>query len=102
MRGQSGAELLASYEANARTAIATLETLRGNSSPIDLGDLVTYTLGTIANAYSFDHFTHLRADIFGPLGSSPSPSRRWSTASPDSRAYSMRWDFSEMSGRKNS
>ena len=68
MRGQSGPEVLAGYEANAPGAIATLETLRGNETPIDLGDLGTHPLGMIANAYSFDHFTHLRADIFGPIG----------------------------------
>ncbi len=68
MRGQSGEDVLAGYEANAGNAIPTLETLRGNETPIDLGDLGTHPLHLIANAYSFDHFTHLRADILGPIG----------------------------------
>ena len=68
MRSRSGAEVLAAYQEHAGNAMAGLEGLRGNDTPIDLGDLGTYPMGMIANAFSFDHYTHLRADIFGPVG----------------------------------
>ena len=68
MRSMSGADVLAAYQAHAENAMTGLESLRGNDSPMDLGDLGTYPMGMIANAFSFDHYTHLRADIFGPVG----------------------------------
>ena len=68
MRSMSGGEVLAVYQEHAGNAMAGLEGLRGNDTPIDLGDLGTHPMGMIANAFSFDHFTHLRADIFGPIG----------------------------------
>ncbi len=68
MRSMSGTEVLAAYQEHAGNAMAGLEGLRGNDTPMDLGDLGTYPMGMIANAFSFDHYTHLRADIFGPIG----------------------------------
>lgn len=52
----------------AATTVDGLDPTAANDTPMDLGDLGTYPMGMIANAFSFDHYTHLRADIFGPVG----------------------------------
>jgi hypothetical protein len=35
---------------------------------VPLGDLGTYPAALLPTAYSFDHYTHIRADLFGPRG----------------------------------
>lgn len=38
-----------------------------------LGDLGTYTASVVPNAFVFDHYTHLRADLCAPRGPRPHP-----------------------------
>jgi uncharacterized protein (TIGR03083 family) len=76
-RSWSPTQVLDDYEtvsAKALDALGHLETLEVE---IPLGDLGTYPAWLLANAYAFDHYTHIRADLFaprGPLTGSPPPS----------------------------
>src|ERR1022692_800376 len=63
-----------------RRGPATLERLAALESQdfeLALGDLGTYPAFVLPNAFSFDHYTHIRADLFaprGPLTDQPPPS----------------------------
>src|SRR5580704_6720457 len=67
-RGWSAADVLADYEAVSKTALDRLAELAGLDGELSLGDLGTYQLAMLPSAYSFDHYTHIRADLFAPRG----------------------------------
>jgi uncharacterized protein (TIGR03083 family) len=76
-RDWSAADVLADYETVSKTALDRLSELAGLDGELPLGDLGTYRLAMLPSAYSFDHYTHIRADLFaprGPLTSEPPPS----------------------------
>lgn len=76
-RSLSPAELLADYESVSEAAMPILDSLDGQDFEIPLGDLGTYKAGTVPTAYSFDHYVHIRMDLFaprGPLAGEPPPS----------------------------
>ena len=76
-RDWSAAEVLADYETVSKTALDRLSELAGLDGELPLGDLGTYRLAMLPSAYSFDHYTHIRADLFaprGPLTGEPPPS----------------------------
>jgi uncharacterized protein (TIGR03083 family) len=68
LRDQPAAELLADYRALGDQAIVGLEGLQGVEEPMDLGDLGTHPMHLIANAFAFDHYTHIRVDVLAPGG----------------------------------
>jgi uncharacterized protein (TIGR03083 family) len=61
-------QVLADYRELGGRAIDALAGLQGNDAPIDLGDLGTHPMHLVANAFSFDHYTHIRADLLAPRG----------------------------------
>jgi uncharacterized protein (TIGR03083 family) len=61
-------DVLGEYRALGEQAIAALEGLQSLDAPMDLGDLGTHPLHLIANAFSFDHYTHIRVDLLAPTG----------------------------------
>jgi uncharacterized protein (TIGR03083 family) len=67
-RAASGAAALADYEAAAAPALAQLAQVEALDLELPLGDLGTYPAALLPTAYSFDHYTHIRADLFGPRG----------------------------------
>src|SRR4051812_31710315 len=67
-RDQSSAAVLAAYRRSSLAALAALEALQGLEDPIDLGDLGKHPTHMVANAYAFDHYTHIRADLLAPVG----------------------------------
>jgi uncharacterized protein (TIGR03083 family) len=67
-RDQPVDEVLADYRTIGDQAIAFLATVQDQDSPLDLGDLGTHPLHLVANAFSFDHYTHIRADLLAPDG----------------------------------
>jgi uncharacterized protein (TIGR03083 family) len=76
-RGLSPAQVLADYASVSAQALELLATFAGQDAEIPLGDLGTYPLSVIPTAYSFDHYVHIRADLFaprGPLAGPPPPS----------------------------
>src|ERR1017187_5652054 len=50
------------------TRLATLAALESQDFELALGDLGTYPAFVLPNAFSFDHYTHIRADLFAPRG----------------------------------
>jgi hypothetical protein len=40
---------------------------------VPLGDLGTYHASLLPNAFAFDHYTHIRADLFAPRGALDGP-----------------------------
>jgi uncharacterized protein (TIGR03083 family) len=67
-RDWSAAEVLADYEAVSKAGLDKLAELVGVDTEVSFGDFGTYPLRVLPSAYSFDHYTHIRADLFGPRG----------------------------------
>ncbi len=68
LRNVPVAQVLDDYRSLGEQAITALAGLQGNATPMDFGDLGTHPLHLIANAFSFDHYTHIRADLLAPNG----------------------------------
>ncbi len=77
-RALSAAEALADYEKVSEVGLAKLAELAALDVEVPLGDdFGTYSTRVLPCAYAFDHYTHIRADLFGPrgpLGGDPPPS----------------------------
>jgi uncharacterized protein (TIGR03083 family) len=87
-KGMSGAEALADYKEAAGPALEQLARLETIDMAVPLGDLGTYPAVLLPAAYSFDHYTHIRADLFrprGPLGGTPP------TSDPERLAPVLDW-----------
>jgi len=70
------AEVLADYEEVSKVAVDRLADLAKLDLELELGDLGSYRANVLPTAYAFDHYTHIRADMFGPRGplTGPPPS----------------------------
>jgi uncharacterized protein (TIGR03083 family) len=76
-RSWTATQVLADYESVSTAALAALEGLADQDFEVPLGDLGTYPASALPNAFAFDHFLHIRSDLFaprGPLTSAPPPS----------------------------
>ena len=76
-RSWSPAQVLADYESVSIQALAALEGLADQEFEVPLGDLGTYPASVLSSAFAFDHFLHIRSDLFaprGPLTGAPPPS----------------------------
>ena len=76
-RSLSPAEVVADYESVSAAALPILGSLDGQTFELPLGDLGTYQATIVPTAYNFDHFVHIRMDLFpprGPLTAEPPPS----------------------------
>jgi uncharacterized protein (TIGR03083 family) len=77
-RGLSPAAVLADYEQVSETGMTKLAELAALDVEVPLGeDFGTYSTQVAPCAYAFDHYTHIRADLFaprGPLAGDPPPS----------------------------
>jgi uncharacterized protein (TIGR03083 family) len=67
-RGLSPAQVLADYAEVSSKALDVLASFDGLPDEIPLGDLGTYPLALLPAAYSFDHYLHIRDDLFAPRG----------------------------------
>ncbi len=68
--------VLKDYAEVSEMALERLAELAEVDMELPLGDLGTYPASVIPSAYSFDHYTHIRADLFrprGPLAGPPPP-----------------------------
>lgn len=77
MRSLTPQEVLEEYRSLGEQALAGLEGIQGVESEISMGDLGRYPLHMVANAFAFDHYTHIRVDILrptGPIDREPPPS----------------------------
>jgi len=76
-RSWTPARVLADYEWVSLPAFEALEGLAGLDLEVPLGDLGTYPAALVPASLAFDHYTHIRADLFpprGPLAGPPPPS----------------------------
>lgn len=76
-RSWTAAQVLADYESVSTQALAALEGLADQDFSVPLGDLGTYPASVLSSAFAFDHFLHIRSDLFaprGPLTGEPPPS----------------------------
>ncbi|HXW35623.1 MAG TPA: maleylpyruvate isomerase family mycothiol-dependent enzyme [Acidimicrobiales bacterium] len=67
-RSWASAKVVEDYESVSSEAIERLAGLEGQDFELPLGDLGTYPATLLPNAYSFDHYTHIREDLFLPRG----------------------------------
>jgi uncharacterized protein (TIGR03083 family) len=67
-RSMGPAQVLEDYEYVSAQGIEGLTGLEGQDFELPLGDFGTYPASALPDAYSFDHYTHIRADLFGPRG----------------------------------
>ena len=72
-RPWSAARVLEDYEWVSLPAFEAMEGLAGLDLEVPLGDLGTYPAALVPAAYAFDHYTHIRADLFPPRGPLPGP-----------------------------
>jgi uncharacterized protein (TIGR03083 family) len=72
-RPLSAAQVLDDYTAVSEKALAALAGFIGVDLEMPLGDLGTYPARILPAAYCFDHYTHIRADLFAPRGPLPGP-----------------------------
>jgi uncharacterized protein (TIGR03083 family) len=72
-RGLSGAQVLEDYATVSEQALSVLEVMAGVDDEMALGDLGTYPVRILPTAFCFDHYTHIRADLFAPRGSLAGP-----------------------------
>jgi uncharacterized protein (TIGR03083 family) len=76
-RSLGPAQILADYESVSAEGIERLADLESQDFELALEDFGTYPASVLANAYCFDHYVHIRADLFaprGPLTGEPPPS----------------------------
>jgi uncharacterized protein (TIGR03083 family) len=61
-------EVLDDYATVSEKALTVLAGLAGADFEVPLGDLGTYQARILPAAFCFDHYTHIRADLFAPRG----------------------------------
>ena len=68
-------QVVEDYRTVSSNAIGQLAELQTQDFELPLGDLGTYHASLLPNAFAFDHYTHIRADLFPPRGplSDPAP-----------------------------
>jgi uncharacterized protein (TIGR03083 family) len=67
-RALSATAVLADYEAVSSKALAVLATFAGQDFEVPMGDLGTYPAAALPTAFCFDHYVHIREDLFAPRG----------------------------------
>jgi uncharacterized protein (TIGR03083 family) len=67
-RKMTAEETLDDYATVSEKAIAILATFEGIDLEMPVGDLGTYPVSVLPTAFCFDHYTHIRTDMFAPRG----------------------------------
>lgn len=67
-RDWPAAAVLADYEEVSGAALDRMKDLLTLDMEVPLGDLGTYPAAVLPSAFAFDHYTHIRADLFAPRG----------------------------------
>jgi uncharacterized protein (TIGR03083 family) len=76
-RGLTPEAVLGDYEQVSAAGLVGLAGMAGIDAPVPLLDMGSYPMSVLPHAYAFDHYTHIRADLFaprGPLDGPPPPS----------------------------
>jgi uncharacterized protein (TIGR03083 family) len=72
-RSLTAEEVLNDYTTVSEKALTALAGFAGADFEVPLGDLGTYQARILPAAFCFDHYTHIRADLFAPRGPLPGP-----------------------------
>jgi len=67
-RGLTPDEVVAHYTQVSEKALGLLRELATADFEVPLGDAGTYPASVLPAAFCFDHYTHIRADLFAPRG----------------------------------
>jgi uncharacterized protein (TIGR03083 family) len=67
-RSLTAAEIMDDYATVSEKALRALARFAESAGEIPLGDLGTYQARLLPAAFCFDHYTHIRADLFVPRG----------------------------------
>jgi uncharacterized protein (TIGR03083 family) len=67
-RSWTADQIVDDYRSVSAKALGQLAALTEQDFEVPLGDLGTYPASILPNAYTFDHFTHIRADLYPPRG----------------------------------
>ena len=67
-RAWSSESVVEDYAAVSAQALDLMAELETQDFELPLGDLGTYHASKLVNAFAFDHYTHIRADLFRPRG----------------------------------
>ncbi len=67
-RGMSPDAVVADYAEASERGLAQLPEIAALDLEIPLTDAGTYPASVLPSAFAFDHYTHIRADLFGPRG----------------------------------
>jgi hypothetical protein len=67
-QGWSSESVVEDYAAVSAQALDVMAELETQDFELSLGDLGTYHASKLVNAFAFDHYTHIRADLFQPRG----------------------------------
>ncbi len=67
-RSMTPAEVLADYESASARGLEVLAALQSQDVEVPLGDVGTYPASVVPTAFAFDHYVHIRLDLFPPAG----------------------------------
>jgi uncharacterized protein (TIGR03083 family) len=73
-RSMTSAEILADYESASARGLELLAAVQSQDVDVPLGDVGTYPASVVPAAYAFEHYVHIRYDLFppdGPFGGEP-------------------------------
>jgi len=67
-RSMTPAETLADYESASARGLELLAAVQSQDVEVPLGDVGTYPASLVPTAYAFEHYVHIRYDLFAPDG----------------------------------
>jgi uncharacterized protein (TIGR03083 family) len=73
-RWMTPTEVVADYESVSARGLELLAAVQGQHVDVPLGDVGTYPASVVPTAYAFEHYVHIRYDLFppgGPFGGEP-------------------------------
>jgi uncharacterized protein (TIGR03083 family) len=73
-RSMTPAEILADYETASARGLELLAAIESQDVEVPLGDVGTYPASVVPTAFAFEHYVHIRYDLFppdGPFGGEP-------------------------------
>jgi uncharacterized protein (TIGR03083 family) len=67
-RSMTPDEVVADYESVSAKGLELLAAVQSQNVDVPLGDVGTYPASVVPTAYAFEHYIHVRYDLFGPDG----------------------------------
>jgi uncharacterized protein (TIGR03083 family) len=67
-RSMTPAQVVADYEAVSSKGLELLAAVQGQDVEVPLGDVGTYPASVVPTAFAFEHYIHIRFDLFAPDG----------------------------------